>query len=166
MNSIAKRTAASVSAFVAVGAIVLGAFGVASAMPEPTPTVTPANLERPAEDFADRLDYSPAAEEAIAEREAEAAAAEAARVEAERVAAEQAAAAQAEADRLAAEEAARQAQQNAPRQSTNTGGSASQPVAPAPAPVVEEPAPSGGDQQAGECREYNEANECTAVYVP
>lgn len=45
------------------------------------------------------------------------------------------------------------------------------PVAPAPAPeppappVVEEPQP-GGDQQAGECREYNDAGECTAVYVP
>lgn len=40
------------------------------------------------------------------------------------------------------------------------------PVAPAPVPEPE-PAPrSGGDWQAGDCSEYNDANECTAWYVP
>jgi hypothetical protein len=38
-----------------------------------------------------------------------------------------------------------------------------------PKPAPAQPAPPaqpGGDQQAGECREYNDVNECTAWYAP
>lgn len=102
---------------------------------------------------------------AISDLEAEKAAeAEAARVEAERVAAEAAAAeaARVEAERVAAEQAAAEqaARDAAARQQAPAPQAPAAPAPQAPAP------PAGGDQQAGECREYNDANECTAWYTP
>lgn len=148
-----RRAGAIITSIAAVGLIIGGVAGVSAAFaaqsvpaPAPTSTYEPAAPMTP----------SPDAVERAAAREAErvAAEAEAARIEAERVAAE-AAVAQAEADRIAAEQAAAD---QAARESAPAAPVA--PAAPAPAPQP------GGDQQAGECREYNDANECTAWYVP
>ncbi len=148
MNARTRRIGAVSTSLAAVALVVGGTLGIANAVgatPEPTPT--PAVVMVPAEPYVnpDTIERQIAAdreaERIEAERvAAEAAAAEAARVEAERVSAEQAAA-----DQAARDAAARQA-----------------PAAPA-APAPAEP---GGNQQAGECREYNDANECTAYYVP
>lgn len=147
------RKAVATSSSVALVAAIIGgawAFTASAATPASVPTPTPT-----AEVVLDSVPYvSPDTIERKLAAEAEAA-----RLEAERVAAEQAAvAAQAEADRIAAEQAAeaqRQAQQ-APAPQAPAG-----PAAPAPAPVD----PNGGNQQVGECREYNDANECTAWYA-
>lgn len=165
MNTNAKRLASGAVSVGLVAGIVAAAllFGAQSAATgEEAPRLVPAS--RVAEPFTAPITVE---DEAIAEaaREAarieaervaaEAAAAEAARVEAERVAAEQAAA------QAAAEQAARDA---AARNSGGSNGGGSQPQAPAPqAPPAN---PGGGDQQAGECREYNANNECTGWYVP
>ena len=150
-----KRIAATGTSLALVGGIVLGSWAIATSasadpasVPTPTPTATTVSVPYTSPDTLE------------AKRAAEA---EAARIEAERVAAEQAAAvaAQAEADRIAAEQAAeaqRQAEQGSAPQAPVA------PAAPAPAPAPVNPGP--GDQQAGECREYNDANECTAWYVP
>jgi Tfp pilus assembly protein FimV len=144
MNTNRKRIASGAVSVALVGGIVAAAltlgpaFAASQPAPAPTSTFDPASFS----EFRETVDDAIAEAERVA---AEAAAAEAARVEAERVAAEQA----------AAEQAARDA---AARQ-------APAPQAPAPqAPAA--PAQPGGDQQAGECREFNDAGECTAVYVP
>ena len=157
MNTNRKRIASGAVSVALVGGIVAAAltFGPAlAAQSEPTPV--PSSVEITSPSAPTDLE-----QEALAEAEAQrAAAAEAARVEAERVAAEAAAAEAAwvEAERVAAEQAAAEqaARDAAARQ-------APAPQAPAPAPA---PAQPGGDQQAGECREYNDANECTAYYTP
>lgn len=149
MNTNRKRIASGAVSVALVGGIVAAALTLGPAMaatPAPTSTYVvpagPTDLELEAEQEALRAEAQRVEAERVA---AEAAAAEAARVEAERVAAEQA--------------AAEQAQRQAP-----AAPAPQQPAAPAPAPA--EPAQPGGDQQAGECREYNDANECTAYYAP
>lgn len=67
MNSTTKRTIASVSAFGAVAALVIGVFGAASALgaatPAPEPSVTSVSYERPASLFEDvRPDIEPTVE--------------------------------------------------------------------------------------------------------
>lgn len=65
MNTKTKRGIAAGSSIAAVGAIVLGAWGVGSAIagqpsPEPEPTVSTVSFERPASDFEDkRPDVTP-----------------------------------------------------------------------------------------------------------
>lgn len=157
MNTKTKRIGSITTSIVAVGLIVGGAYGVSAAIAQP------GNAPAPTSTY---VEPSVDVDKAIAEAEAKkaeeariAAEAEAARVEAERVAAEAAAAeaARVAAEQAAADEAARQAaSQNAP-------AAPSAPVVVAPAPPAP---PAPGDQQAGECREYNDANECTAYYVP
>ncbi len=152
MNTNRKRIASGAVSVALVGGIVAAALTLGPAMaatPAPTSTyVVPAGEIVNVDDAISDLEAEKAAEAEAARVEAErvaaeAAAAEAARVEAERVAAEQAAAEQA-----ARDEQAQQQRQQAPQQ----------------APAA--PAQPGGDQQAGECREYNDANECTAWYTP
>jgi predicted outer membrane protein len=161
MNTNRKRIASGAVSVALVGGIVAAAltlgpaFAASQPAPAPTSTFDPASFS----EFRETVDDAIAEAERVA---AEAAAAEAARVEAERVAAEAAAAeaARVEAERVAAEQAAAEqaARDAAARQ-------APAPQAPAPqAPAA--PAQPGGDQQAGECREFNDAGECTAVYVP
>jgi len=160
-----KRIASGAVSVALVGGIVAAAFTLgpafAASQPAPAPTSTfdPASFS----EFRETVDDAIAEAERVA---AEAAAAEAARVEAERVAAEAAAAeaARVEAERVAAEQAAaEQAARDAAAQQQRQAPAAPAPQAPAPAPA---PAQPGGDQQAGECREYNDANECTAYYTP
>ena len=161
MNTNRKRIASGAVSVALVGGIVAAAltlgpaFAASQPAPAPTSTFDPASFS----EFRETVDDAIAEAERVA---AEAAAAEAARVEAERVAAEAAAAeaTRVEAERVAAEQAARDAAAQQQRQA---------PAAPAPqAPAVPAPVPAqpGGDQQAGECREYNDANECTAYYTP
>ena len=138
-----NRISQSIAAIAVAGIVATGAFVSITAAASPAePTI----------DRVSSVEFQENAQEAIdrvaAIAEAEAAAVEVARIEAERVAAEQA----------AAEQAVRDA---AARQAAPAPRAPSAPVVPVPAPERE-----GGDQQAGECREYNEANECTAVYVP
>jgi len=148
MNTNKGRGIAAAISVLAVAGIIGGAALIGSNMAAAEPTPSPTSTFDPAafSEFRETVDAAIAEAERVA---AEAAAAEAARVEAERVAAEQAAAEQ------AARDAAARQQAPAPQA----------PAAPAPqAPAA--PAQPGGDQQAGECREYNDANECTAWYVP
>lgn len=156
MNTNRKRIASGAVSVALVGGIVAAALTLGPAMaatPAPTSTyVVPAGEIVNVDDAISDLEAEKAAEAEAARVEAErvaaeAAAAEAARVEAERVAAEQA----------AAEQAARDA---AARQQAPAPQAPAAPAPQAPAP------PAGGNQQAGECREYNDANECTAYYVP
>jgi FtsZ-interacting cell division protein ZipA len=154
MNTNRKRIASAAVSVALVGGVIVGALALGSNMaaaePSPTPTSTfgPASL----------VEFRETVDEAI-EAQRLAAEAEAARVEAERVAAEQAAA-----DQAARDAAARQ---SAPQAPAPQAPAAPAPQAPAPAPAPPAPpAPGGGDQQAGECREYNDANECTAWYAP
>lgn len=158
MNARTRRGIAGGISIGFVGAILIGAaaFGAnaGAVAPEPAPTW----IVEPAGELVD-------VDAAIAELEAERAEAE--RVEAARVAVEAAAteAARIEAERVAAEQAAadQAARDAAARQAPAAPSAPQAPAAPAaPAPVD----PGPGDQQAGECREYNDANECTAYYTP
>jgi len=150
-----NRISQSIAAIAVAGIVATGAFVSITAAASPAePTI----------DRVSSVEFQENAQEAI-DRVAAIAEAEAARVEADRVAAEAAAVevARIEAERVAAEQAAAEqaVRDAAARQAAPAPRAPSAPVVPVPAPERE-----GGDQQAGECREYNEANECTAVYVP
>lgn len=150
MNARTKRIASTSTAVAAVALIAGGVWGIGAAVatpePEPTSVVEPANLERPASDFTDtRPDVTPTPTPEPTE----------AAPVVEPAPAEPAPAPVAPAAPAPAPAPAQPAPAPAPA-----------PPAPEPAPAPAEPAQPGGDQQAGECREYNDANECTAWYVP
>ena len=150
MNARTKRIASTSTAVAAVALIIGGAWGVSAAVSapavEPEPTVSTVVHERPASEFTDvRPDVTPTPEPVVEEAPPTDVVTT---------------------DPAPVVEPAPAAPAPAPA-----------PVqpAPAPAPAAPEPAPAppvvegtigGGDQQAGECREYNDANECTAWYVP
>jgi len=166
MNTNKGRGIAGAISVLAVAGIIGGAALIGSNMAAAEPTPSPTSTFDPAafSEFRETVDAAIAEAERVA---AEAAEAEAARVEAERVAAEAAAAeaARVEAERVAAEQAAaeqaaRDEQARQQQQQQQQQARQQQPQAPAA------PAQPGGDQQAGECREYNDANECTAWYTP
>jgi len=162
MNTRTRRGIAGTISVVIVGAVIGGAALIGSNMAAAEPTPTPSSAYDPA-----AIDtFRETVEDAIAEAERVAAEAEAARIaEEQRVAAEAAAAeaARVEAERVAAEQAAAdQAAQEQRDAAARQAPAPQAPAAPAPAPAP----PAGGDQQAGECREYNDANECTAYYTP